>query len=55
MMWWWCRAKRVVDAFEAHANSGKGAFELDGKMIDAPTVKQAEKLLALGRACGLVP
>lgn len=39
-------ARRVVEAFAAHAASGVGAFALDGKMVDAPIVKAAERLLA---------
>lgn len=41
-------AHAVVDAFAA--NPGAGALQLDGKMIDAPHLKQAEALLA--RAAG---
>jgi citrate lyase subunit beta/citryl-CoA lyase len=37
-------AKAVVEAFEA--NPGAGALQLDGKMIDAPHLKQAKALLA---------
>jgi citrate lyase subunit beta / citryl-CoA lyase len=38
-------AQRVVDAFVASPDSG--ALSLDGKMIDAPHLKQARRLLAL--------
>ncbi|WP_294261173.1 CoA ester lyase [uncultured Sphingomonas sp.] len=37
-------AARVVAAFEA--NPGAGALQLDGRMIDAPHLKQARALLA---------
>lgn len=37
-------ARAVVDAFEA--NPGAGALSLDGRMIDAPHLKQARALLA---------
>ena len=37
-------AQAIVDAFAA--NPGTGALQLDGKMIDAPHLKQAHKLLA---------
>jgi citrate lyase subunit beta/citryl-CoA lyase len=37
-------ARRVVDAFAA--NPGAGALQLDGRMIDAPHLKQARALLA---------
>ena len=38
-------ARAVVDLFAA--NSGAGALQLDGKMVDAPHLKAAERLLAL--------
>lgn len=37
-------AKRVVELFEK--NPGIGALSLDGKMVDAPHLKQAKRLLA---------
>jgi citrate lyase subunit beta / citryl-CoA lyase len=37
-------ARAIVEAFEAAP--GAGALQLDGKMIDAPHLKQARKLLA---------
>ena len=40
------QARRIVDAHEAHLASGVGAFALDGKMVDAPIVKAAERVLA---------
>jgi (S)-citramalyl-CoA lyase len=36
-------AERVVEA----ARCGAGAFQLDGKMVDAPVVERAQRLLAL--------
>jgi citrate lyase subunit beta/citryl-CoA lyase len=38
-------ARRVVEAARAAATTGKGAFLLDGKMIDAPAIAQAEAVL----------
>lgn len=38
-------ARRVVAAFDA--NPGLGAVQLDGKMIDAPHLRQAQRLLGL--------
>lgn len=37
-------ARRIVDLFEK--NPGIGALSLDGKMVDAPHLKQAKRLLA---------
>ncbi len=45
-------ARRVVETFEAHQAEGKGAYELDGKMIDLPLLKNAQKVLDRARAAG---
>lgn len=45
-------ARRVVSAFEAHQAAGVGAFALDGKMIDAPVIKAARRVLERARAAG---
>jgi citrate lyase beta subunit len=46
-------AKRVIEAFEFHQTQGAGAFVLDGKMVDAPLVKSAQRILDRARAVGL--
>jgi citrate lyase subunit beta-like protein len=38
-------AKKIIDGYELSVSKGKGAFELDGKMIDMPVVKWAENIL----------
>jgi len=45
-------AWRVIQAFEQNQEAGKGAFVLDGKMIDAPILKAAERVIALAGAAG---
>jgi citrate lyase beta subunit len=45
-------AKRVVETFEASQKEGKGAYALDGKMIDMPLLKNAQKVLDRARAAG---
>ncbi|HEX6034992.1 MAG TPA: CoA ester lyase [Anaerolineales bacterium] len=45
-------AQRVADAFAASQKEGKGAFALDGKMIDMPLLKNAQKVLDRARAAG---
>jgi citrate lyase beta subunit len=45
-------AQRVVRAFSASQKEGKGAFALDGKMIDMPLLKNAQKLLDRAKAAG---
>ncbi len=47
-------AKRIVEGFEASQKEGKGAFALDGKMIDMPLLKNAQKVLERARAAGKV-
>ena len=37
-------ARRVIALFQAHP--GVGVFDLDGKMVDAPHLKQAQRLVA---------
>jgi len=39
-------AQRVVEAYEQNQAEGRGAFALDGKMIDMPLVKAARRVLA---------
>lgn len=45
-------ALRIVDSFRLHQAAGAGAFALDGKMIDLPIVKAAERLLLRAQAAG---
>lgn len=40
-------AERIVAAAKAAEEDGQGALQLDGRMIDAPVVARAKKLLAL--------
>jgi citrate lyase beta subunit len=48
------QAQRVIEAAEQHQEAGKGAFALDGKMVDAPVVKAAERIIERARAAGKV-
>ena len=45
-------AKRIVETFEARQKEGKGAYSLDGKMIDMPLLKNAQKILERAKAAG---
>ena len=47
-------AQRVVDAFTASQREGRGAFALDGKMIDMPLLKNAQKVLDRAKAAGKI-
>lgn len=43
-------ARRIVESFESSQKEGKGAYALDGKMIDMPLLKNAQKVLDRARA-----
>lgn len=45
-------ARRIVETFEASQAQGAGAYALDGKMIDRPLLKNAQKVLERARAAG---
>ncbi|MEW6179375.1 MAG: CoA ester lyase [Chloroflexota bacterium] len=45
-------AQRVLEAAQTHLQAGKGAFTLDGKMVDAPVIKAAQRVLERARAAG---
>ena len=46
------QARRIVEAFEVSQKEGKGVFTVDGKMVDMPIVKNAQKVLARAKAAG---
>ncbi len=48
------QAQRLIEAFQAHQSRGAGAFALDGKMVDAPFIRAAERVLARARAAGKI-
>lgn len=48
-------AVRVLQAAQAAEKEGKGAFSLDGKMIDRPLILQAQRVLNVARAAGKIP
>jgi len=45
-------ARRVVETFEASQREGKGAYALDGKMIDMPLLMSAQNVLERAKAAG---
>ena len=47
-------AERVLTARDEAQADGRGVFTVDGEMIDAPLVTQAEAILERGRAAGAV-
>lgn len=46
-------AAAVVQAYKEHQRQGQGAFDFEGRMIDAPLVKNAQLLLSRARQMGL--
>jgi citrate lyase beta subunit len=46
------KARRVVEAARENLSAGRGAFALDGKMVDMPIVRAAERVLARAQAAG---
>ncbi len=45
-------AKRIVESFESSQKGGRGAYALDGRMIDMPLLKNAQKVLDRAKAAG---
>jgi len=45
-------ARRIIETFEASQKEGRGAYSLDGKMIDMPLLKNAQKILERAKAAG---
>ncbi len=45
-------AQRVIETFAASQKEGRGAFALDGKMIDMPLLKNAQNVLDRAKAAG---
>ncbi|WP_331232395.1 HpcH/HpaI aldolase/citrate lyase family protein [Natronorarus salvus] len=43
-------AKKVIEAERDASELGKGAFKVDGQMIDPPLVKQARRIISLAEA-----
>ncbi|MEO7984883.1 MAG: CoA ester lyase [Gemmatimonadales bacterium] len=47
------RAKRILQALDEAASQGKGAAQLDGKMIDAASARMAENVVKMAGAIGM--
>ena len=39
------QARRIVDAYARATAEGRGSIEVDGRMVDVPVVRRAERLL----------
>ena len=49
------KARRLVEVHARHQEKGEGVFALDGKMVDWPMVRAAQRVLARARAAGKLP
>ena len=49
------RAQRIITGADEAAQSGRGAFSLDGEMVDLPVIKRAQAIITRARAAGLIP
>lgn len=47
-------AQALLSEFEAHQSRGIGAFAYQGKMVDAPMIRNAERVLERARAAGMI-
>ncbi|MCX7608535.1 MAG: CoA ester lyase [Anaerolineales bacterium] len=48
------KARELLEAFEAQQRAGRGAFGLEGKMIDLPLARAAQHVLERAKAAGKV-
>ena len=48
------RAVRLIQVFEEGQSAGKGVVTLDGKMVEAPMIRAAERILVKARAAGRI-
>jgi len=46
------RARRILDALEQAARAGRGAAQLDGRMIDAASARMAQNVVDTAEAIG---
>ena len=43
------KAKRILDELEKASKEGKGAAQLDGRMIDAASARMAENIVSIDK------
>jgi citrate lyase beta subunit len=48
------KAYKILAAYADNQEAGRGAFSMDGTMIDAPVVKSAQKVIDRARAAGRI-
>jgi citrate lyase subunit beta/citryl-CoA lyase len=46
------RARRILEALDAAAREGRGAAQLDGRMIDAASARMAENIVRMAEEIG---
>lgn len=45
-------ASQLLESFDLHQEAGRGVFALNGKLVEAPMMKSAERILERARAAG---
>ncbi len=48
------QAKKLLEDFNLHQEAGRGAYAVNGKMIDAPLIKSAQSILERARVAGKI-
>lgn len=48
------KAKKIVDATKEALEKNLGVFTVDGKMVDKPIIKRAQRVLQLAKASGVI-
>jgi citrate lyase beta subunit len=46
------RAQQLIEAHDAHQASGTGVFAYEGRMVDMPMIRAAERVIARAKAAG---
>ena len=46
------KASQLLESFDLHQEAGRGVFALNGKLVEAPMMKSAERILERARAAG---
>lgn len=48
------RAQQLLSAWTSHKAAGRGVFAYDGKMVDMPMIRAAERIVARAHAAGII-
>lgn len=48
------QALELMNSYHQHQEAGVGAFAIDGRMVDAPMIRAAERVITLAKAAGKI-